>query len=173
MSAVLGSIVFCCSALFSFCLVRDNRSRQCVVKEVSAPSFLMLFVQLHDKWGWWKSSPRKKAFFSQKFLFGLYYKTKVKDRRELGSCHWKVLVKPLLLISVVKGDSILHYASPKCKCYCKMRYVVFSLSLFGVHEWQYFVGTGRGLGVKIWLQTTFTFYTCQETKWKDSAWNKL
>lgn len=61
MSAVLGSIVFCCSALFSFCLVRDNRSRQCVVKEVSAPSFLMLFVQLHDKWGWWKSSPRKKG----------------------------------------------------------------------------------------------------------------
>lgn len=99
--------------------------------------------------------------------FGLYYRRKVRDRKELGSCHWKALVKPLLLIPVVKGDSILHYASLKCKCYCKMRGVVFSLPIWGAGMAVLGVRAGRGLGIEVWLQTTFTIYTCQETRWKD------
>lgn len=86
-----------------------------------------------------KAAQEKKEFFSQiNFDPVCITRGKVRDRNKLGSCHWEVICQTITLIVVVKGDSILNCASLKCKCYCKMSCVVFSLSLFRVHVWQYF-----------------------------------
>lgn len=175
MSAVPGSVVFFAAVLYSAFAWSEITLPDSVLwkKSLPPPSPCRLCSGTISGGGG-KVVPEKKAFFSQKIFFGLYYKRKVKDRKELESCHWKVLVKPLALISVVKEDSILHYASPKCKCYCKMRCVVFSLSLFGVHEWQYSEWElAGGWGLRCNFKPHSPFIPVRKPGGRISAWNKL
>lgn len=105
----------------------------------------MLFVQLHKKWGWWKSSPRKSILQPEIFIW-FVLQEEGKGQEGAGKLLLKSFVKPLLLISVVKGNSSLHFASLKCKCYCKMRCVVFSVSLFGCGNGSTLSGNWQGVG---------------------------
>lgn len=100
---VLGSVVFCCSALFSFCLVRDNTSRQCVVKEVSAPSFPMLLVQLHKKCGWWESSPRKKGILQPEIFVWFVLQEEGKGQEGAGKLPLKSFGQTIAFNICCKG----------------------------------------------------------------------
>lgn len=127
----------------------------------------MLFVQLHKNWGWWKSSPRKKGILQPEIFIWLVLQEEGKEQEGAGKLPLKSFGQTIAFNIFCKGgQSILQYASLKCKCYCKMRCVVFFLSLFGVYEWQYFEWELAGdWGLRCDFKTHS--YTCQETKCKD------